>query len=110
MQACKLPPPTAPVAYCLLATLWSSSLSLQGLFQAAAANRPEQGNAWLKGHLQSKLFQDAPATARVAAELYKSIDETGQQVNPYLGKPTCRRNSLKGCWQWDHCVPLLSLA
>ena len=82
MQACKLPPPSEPVAYCLMSSLWSSSLSLQGLFQAAVTHQqsPEQGNSWLKGHLQSRLFQDAPAMARVAAELYKNVDQKEQQV------------------------------
>ena len=82
LQACRLPPVSEPVASCLMAALWSSSLSLQGLFQAAAAQGqgPEQGNIWLKGHVQSRLFQDAPVMARVAAELYRNLDLAAQQV------------------------------
>ena len=65
-----------------MSALWSSSLSLQGLFQAAAAQGqgPKQGSIWLKGHVQSRLFQDAPVMARVAAEQYRNLDQPAQQV------------------------------
>ena len=64
-----------------MTSLWSSSLSLKGLFEVAAQDKsPGEGTSWLQGHVQGKLLQDAPAMARASAEMYKLADEATQQV------------------------------
>ena len=82
VQACRLPPPSRPVASCLMATLWGSCITLQGLFQASALGQSQaQGNAWLQKHVAGPLMQDAATMARIAAELYRQVDDQSQQVS-----------------------------
>lgn len=69
------------MATCLMATLWGSCLTLQGLFQASALGRSaEQGNAWLQKHVGGRLMHEAATMARIAAELYRLVDQQAQQV------------------------------
>ncbi|KAL3138059.1 hypothetical protein ABBQ38_005291 [Trebouxia sp. C0009 RCD-2024] len=80
-QACRMPPPAGPVAACLMATLWGSCLTLEGLFQASALGQPaEEGDAWLQRHVGGRLMQEAATMARIAAELYRLVDEQSQQA------------------------------
>ena len=94
VQACRLPPPAGPVATCLMATLWGSCITLEGLFQASALGQSaDQGNAWLQAHVAGRLMQDAATMARIAAELYRLVDEPSQQVNmprAYLAPCACK--------------------
>lgn len=81
VQACRLPPPAGPVATCLMATLWGSCLTLEGLFQASALGQPPgQGNAWLQRHVGGRLMQEAATIARIAAELHRLVDQPSQEV------------------------------
>lgn len=64
-----------------MATLWGSCLTLEGLFQASALGQPaEEGDAWLQRHVGGRLMQEAATMARIAAELYRLVDEQSQQV------------------------------
>ena len=82
MQACRLPPSSGAVAVCLMSCLWKSCLTLRGLFQASALGMdPGQGNAWLEKQSSSRLMQEAATMARVAAELYRLVDEPSRQVS-----------------------------
>lgn len=81
VQACRLPPPAGPVATCLIATLWGSCLTLEGLFQASALGQPPgQGNAWLQRHVGGRLMQEAATIARIAAELHRLVDQPSREV------------------------------
>lgn len=64
-----------------MATLWGSCITLEGLFQASALRQPaERGSAWLGRHVGGLLMQEAATMARIAAELYRLVDEQSQQV------------------------------
>lgn len=65
-----------------MSCLWDSALTLKGLFWAAAQGQdPVQGNAWLKGHADGILMQEAATLARIAADVYRHVDEQSQQVS-----------------------------
>ena len=86
MQACRLPPASGPVATCLMSCLWTSCLTLKGLFQASALGREAQeGSAWLQSHCSGQLLLEAATMARIAAELYRLVDNQAQQVSISCG-------------------------
>ena len=62
-------------------TLLNSTLSLDGLFEAAAAGRDHSAaNAWLQTHLDGCLMRSAAMLSRAVAEQYRSIAPACQQV------------------------------
>ncbi|DBA78919.1 TPA: hypothetical protein ACH3X1_008798 [Trebouxia sp. C0004] len=80
-QACRLPPASGSAVICLMSCLWTSCLTLTGLFQAPALGlSTEQGNVWLRNQCSSRLLQEAATMARIAAELYRLVDSQAQQV------------------------------
>ncbi|KAL0036123.1 hypothetical protein WJX79_004331 [Trebouxia sp. C0005] len=80
-QACRLPPASGSTAICLMSCLWTSCLTLTGLFQASALGlSAEQGNIWLRNQCSGRLMQEAATMARIAAELYRLVDSQAQQV------------------------------
>jgi len=82
VQACRLPPACGATATCLMSCLWTSCLTLTGLFQAPALGlSAEHGNIWLRNQCSSRLMQEAATMARIAAELYRLVDSQAQQVS-----------------------------
>lgn len=65
-----------------MSCLWTSCLTLKGLFQAAAlGHEAQEGNAWLQSHCSGQLLLEAATMARIAAELYRLVDDQAQQVS-----------------------------
>jgi len=65
-----------------MSCLWTSCLTLTGLFQAPALGlSAEQGNIWLQDQCSGRLMQEAATMARIAAELYRLVDSQAQQVS-----------------------------
>ena len=84
LQACKRPQPSTGTLACLLGTLLSSLLSLEGLFAAAAAGKPPAAaSAWLHAHLASSLMQRCPNCARAIAVQYQTASPDAQLVCCY---------------------------
>ena len=81
MQACRVPPASQESLLCMTHTLLHSTLSLDGLFEAAAAGRsPSAANAWLQTHLDGCLMRSAAMLSRTVAEQYRSMAPACQQV------------------------------
>lgn len=81
MQACRVPPASQETLLCMTRTLLNSTLGLEGLFEAAAAERdPSAANAWLQTHLDGCLMRSAAMLSRTVAEQYRSIAPACQQV------------------------------
>ena len=81
MQACRVPPASQESLLCMTRTLLDSTLSLDGLFEAAADGQdPSAANAWLQTHLDGCLMRSAATLSRTVAEQYRSIAPACQQV------------------------------
>lgn len=81
LQACKKPPASRESLLCMLHTLLGSTLTLDGLFEAAASEAaPAQANAWLQAHTKGCLMRSAASLARTVAEQYKLSMPEHQQV------------------------------
>ena len=81
LQACKRPPASRESLLCMLHALLESTLTLGGLFQAAASGAaPAQANAWLQAHVEGCLMRSAASLARTVAEQYKQSAPAHQQV------------------------------
>jgi hypothetical protein len=80
-QACQRPRPTFGTLACIRGTLLQGSLTLRGVFAAAASDRPvAEGTAWLQRHLQGALTTIAPVMTHVIAEQYRTAEPDAQQV------------------------------
>ena len=65
----------------MLHTLLDGTLTLGGLFEAAASGAPPaQANAWLQAHVKGCLMRSAASLARTVAEQYKLSAPEHQQV------------------------------
>ena len=83
VQACKRPPASQESLLCMLRTLLGSTLTLGGLFRAAASGAaPGQANAWLQGHVEGCLMRSTASLARTVAEQFKQSAPRHQQVQP----------------------------
>ena len=81
VQACRIPPASQESLLCMTRTLLNSTLSLDGLFEAAEAGwDPSAANAWLQTHLDGCLMRSAATLSRTVAEQYKSRELACQQV------------------------------
>lgn len=81
LQACRRPLPTPGALHCLLGTLLQSTLSLDGLFEAALEGRPPTvASAWLQRHLSGALMASGATCARIAADMYVAAEPHEQQV------------------------------
>ena len=80
-QTCRRPQSSSASLACLLGTLLSSTLSLDGLFAAAAAGRPPaMASAWVHRHLGGALMRSSAAMTRTLAEHYRAAQPQAQQV------------------------------
>ena len=81
MQACRTPPASQESLLCMTRTLLHSTLSLDGLFEAAASGQdPSAANAWLQKHLNGCLMRSAATLSRTVADQYKGRALACQQV------------------------------
>ena len=89
LQACKRPPASRESLLSMLHTLLDSTLTLDGLFEAAASGAaPAQANAWLQAHVKGCLMRSGASLARTVAEQHKLSALAHQQV------PALRQHTL----------------